>query len=228
MKEVLYNSLSNATNGLTITDVIVNFLAAAVIACLIYISYRISHSGPVYSERFNVSIVMLTLVTTLVMNVIGNNIALSLGMVGALSIVRFRTAIKDPRDTAYIFWGIAVGICCGVSDYLIAAIGSALIFAFLILFGFIRDNGRIMVIVNCEPAAGEEVEKHMGNLFGGKAALRVHNRAVKTQTEEFIYEISDNLLKKSEKRNGKLVKNLSGIEGVSSVSMVRQDDEINQ
>ena len=228
MKEVLYNSLSNATNGLTITDVIVNFLAAAVIACLIYISYRISHSGPVYSERFNVSIVMLTLVTTLVMNVIGNNIALSLGMVGALSIVRFQTAIKDPRDTAYIFWGIAVGICCGVSDYLIAAIGSALIFAFLILFGFIRDNGRIMVIVNCEPAAGEEVEKHMGNLFGGKAALRVHNRAVKTQTEEFIYEISDNLLKKSEKRNGKLVKNLSGIEGVSSVSMVRQDDEINQ
>lgn len=228
MKEVLYNSLSNATNGLTITDVIVNFLAAAVIACLIYISYRISHSGPVYSERFNVSIVMLTLVTTLVMNVIGNNIALSLGMVGALSIVRFRTAIKDPRDTAYIFWGIAAGICCGVSDYLIAAIGSALIFAFLILFGFIRDNGRIMVIVNCEPAAGEEVEKHMGNLFGGKAALRVHNRAVKTQTEEFIYEISDNLLKKSEKRNGKLVKNLSGIEGVSSVSMVRQDDEINQ
>ncbi len=228
MKEVLYNSLSNATNGLTITDVIVNFLAAAVIACLIYISYRISHSGPVYSERFNVSIVMLTLVTTLVMNVIGNNIALSLGMVGALSIVRFRTAIKDPRDTAYIFWGIAVGICCGVSDYLIAAIGSALIFAFLILFGFIRDNGRIMVIVNGEPEAGEEVEKHMGNLFGGKAALRVHNRAVKTQTEEFIYEISDKQLKKSEKRNGKLVRNLSGIEGVTSVSIVRQDDEINQ
>lgn len=228
MKEVLYNSLSNATNGLTITDVIVNFLAAAVIACLIYISYRISHSGPVYSERFNVSIVMLTLVTALVMNVIGNNIALSLGMVGALSIVRFRTAIKDPRDTAYIFWGIAVGICCGVSDYLIAAIGSALIFAFLILFGFIRDNGRIMVIVNSEPDAGEEVEKHMGNLFGGKAALRVHNRAVKSQTEEFIYEVSDKQLKKSEKRNGKLVRNLSGIEGVTSVSMVRQDDEINQ
>lgn len=148
--------------------------------------------------------------------------------VGAQSIVRFRTAIKDPRDTAYIFWGIAVGICCGVSDYLIAAIGSALIFAFLILFGFIRDNGRIMVIVNGEPGAGEEVEKHMGNLFGGKAALRVHNRAVKTQTEEFIYEISDKQLKKSEKRNGKLVRNLSGIEGVTSVSMVRQDDEINQ
>lgn len=228
MKEVLYNSLINTTNGLTITDVIINFIAAAVIACLIYISYRTSHSGPVYSERFNVSIVMLTLVTTLVMNVIGNNIALSLGMVGALSIVRFRTAIKDPRDTAYIFWGIAVGICCGVSDYLIAAIGSALIFAFLILFGFIRNNGRIMVIVNSDSKGGEQVEKHMGSLFGGKAALRVHNRSVKAQTEEFIYEISDKQLEKSEKRNGKLVRNLSGIEGVTSVSLVRQDDEVNQ
>lgn len=228
MKEVLYNSLLNTTNGLAITDVIINFIAASVIACLIYISYRTSHSGPVYSERFNVSIVMLTLVTTLVMNVIGNNIALSLGMVGALSIVRFRTAIKDPRDTAYIFWGIAVGICCGVSDYLIAAIGSTLIFVFLILFGFIRNNGRIMVIVNSDPRGGEDVEKHMGNLFGGKAALRVHNRAVKTQTEEFIYEISDRQLERSEKRNGKLVRNLSGIEGVTSVSLVRQDDEINQ
>lgn len=228
MKEVLYNSLLNATNGLTVTDVIINFAAAAVIACLIYISYRTSHSGPVYSERFNVSIVMLTLVTTLVMNVIGNNIALSLGMVGALSIVRFRTAIKDPRDTAYIFWSIAVGICCGVSDYLIAAMGSALIFCFLILFGFIRNNERVMVVVNCDSDGGEEVEKHMGNLFGGKAALRVHNRAVKTQTEEFIYEVSDKQLRKSEKRNGKLVRNLSGIKGVTSVSLVKQDDEINQ
>lgn len=228
MKEVLYNSLLNATNGLTIIDVVINFAAAAVIACLIYVSYRVSHSGPVYSERFNVSIVMLTLVTTLVMNVIGSNIALSLGMVGALSIVRFRTAIKDPRDTAYIFWGIAVGICCGVSDYLIAGIGSALIFAFLILFGFIRNNERIMVIVNNEPKAGEEVEKHMDTLFAGRAALRVHNRVVRTQTEEFIYEVSDKQLRKSEKRNGELVKNLSGIEGVTSVSLVRQDDEINQ
>ena len=120
MKEILYDSLINTTQGLTLQDVFINFAAAAVIACLIYISYKVSHSGAVYSERFNVSLVMLTLITTLVMNVIGNNIALSLGMVGALSIVRFRTAIKDPRDTAYIFWAIAVGICCGVSDYLIA------------------------------------------------------------------------------------------------------------
>lgn len=128
MKEILYNAVTASEGALTITDVLINFLAACIISILIYISYRLSHSGAIYSKRFNVSLIMLVLVTTLVMNVIGNNIALSLGMVGALSIVRFRTAIKDPRDTAYIFWAIAVGICCGVSDYLIAGIGTFIIF----------------------------------------------------------------------------------------------------
>lgn len=228
MKQIIYDSLVNATNGLTIQDVIINFIAAAILACLIYISYKASHSGPVYSERFNVSVVMLTLITTLVMNVIGNNIALSLGMVGALSIVRFRTAIKDPRDTAYIFWGIAVGICCGVSDYLIAAIGSVLIFVFLILFGFIRDNERIMVIINSEAKLDEEIENRMNSLFESKAVLRVHNFSVAGSTSEFIYEISDRQMKKSEKKNGKVVKNIADIEGVTSVNIIRQDDEINQ
>lgn len=228
MKEIFYESLVNSTNGLTLQDVIINFVAAAIIACLIYISYRASHSGPVYSERFNVSVVMLTLVTTLVMNVIGNNIALSLGMVGALSIVRFRTAIKDPRDTAYIFWGIAVGICCGVSDYLIAGIGSMVIFVFLILFGFIRNNERIMVIINSEQDAESEIETQMDSFFEGKAMIRVHNSNIQNGMAEYIYEISDRLMSRAEKRNGKLTKHLSEIPRVISVSFVRQDDEISQ
>ena len=137
MKEYLYTGLMETSGSLTLQNVILNFVAACILSFLIYISYRVSHSGAVYSRKFNVSLVMLTLVTTLVMNVIGNNIALSLGMVGALSIVRFRTAIKDPRDTAYIFWAIAVGITCGVSDYLIAGIGTFVIFVFLIILLFI-------------------------------------------------------------------------------------------
>lgn len=228
MKEIIYNSVINSSGGLTLQDVIINFIAACAIAALISISYRYSHSGPVYSERFNVSIVMLTLITTLVMNVIGNNIALSLGMVGALSIVRFRTAIKDPRDTAYIFWGIAVGICCGVSDYIVAGIGSTIIFVFLILFGFIRDNERIMIIIKTEKKEEEEIEKQMDSFFGGKAVLRVHNSSVQNGTGEFIFEVSDKLMKKAEKACGSLVKNLSAIEGVRSISIIRQDDEINQ
>lgn len=228
MKEILYDSLINTTQGLTLQDVFINFAAAAVIACLIYISYKVSHSGAVYSERFNVSLVMLTLITTLVMNVIGNNIALSLGMVGALSIVRFRTAIKDPRDTAYIFWAIAVGICCGVSDYLIAGAGSVLIFVFLILFGFVRNNERIMVIINGSREADEEIEKRMEEFFAGKAVMRVHNASLQDGAVEYIYEVSDKIMRKYENINGSMTKILSFVKGVTNISVVRQDDEINQ
>ena len=228
MKELLYESLVNTTEGLTLGETVINFAAAAIIACLIYISYRVSHSGAIYSERFNVSLVMLTLISTLVMNVIGNNIALSLGMVGALSIVRFRTAIKDPRDTAYIFWAIAVGICCGVSDHMVAAVGSAVIFGFLILFGFVRNNERIMIIINCGIEAEEDIEAQMSELFAGKALLRVHNVSMEGNNSEYIYEISDKNMRRSENANGSLQKNISGIQGIFNISIVRQDDEINQ
>jgi len=227
MKELLYNNLVTSSGALTLVDVVINFLAACIISILIYTSYRISHSGPVYSQRFNVSLIMLALVTTLVMNVIGNNIALSLGMVGALSIVRFRTAIKDPRDTAYIFWAIAVGICCGVSDYLIAGIGTFIIFMFLILFGFVRENERILIIIKMKTEAMETVEASIASYFQGKASMRLENHSVDTGMAEMIYEISDHHLRKAT-TNGNCVTILSAIVGVNSVSLIRQDDEINQ
>ena len=228
MKEALYNNLASTAGALSLSDIIINFVAACIISIILYVSYKISHSGPVYSRRFNVSLVMLVLITTLIMNVIGNNIALSLGMVGALSIVRFRTAIKDPRDTAYIFWAIAVGVCCGVSDYLIAGIGSVVIFVFLILFGFVKDNERIMVVVKMDASAMEGLENGMTSLFEGKAVMRLANTSMEDDIAEAIYEISDEMLKKAEQVNGSCIKAISSIEGVRSISLVRQDDEINQ
>ncbi len=228
MKELLYNNLINTRGALTLEDVIINFMAACVISILIYISYKLSHTGTIYSQKFNVSLIMLVLVTTLVMNVIGNNIALSLGMVGALSIVRFRTAIKDPRDTAYIFWAIAVGICCGVSDYLIAGIGTFIIFLFLTFFSFVRDNERILIVVRMDSKVMETVSSRVSSLFEGKAVLRVNNQSVEEERAEMIWEVSDKLVKKAEKTNGICSHVISEIEGVKSISFVRQDDEINQ
>ena len=117
--------LFDQVGNLTLDTICAHLIVALVLGALIYLSYYISHSGTIYSKKFNVSLVMLTVLTAMVMTVIGNNLALSLGMVGALSIVRFRTAIKDSRDTAYIFWTIIVGICCGAGDYIVAGIGSA-------------------------------------------------------------------------------------------------------
>ena len=124
MKEIIYSMLEQ--NGtLTIEEVIWHILASAVLGGCIYLSYYVTHAGTVYSRKFNTSLLTLTVLTATVMTVIGNNIALSLGMVGALSIVRFRTAVKDSRDATYIFWTIVVGICCGVGDYTVAIAGSS-------------------------------------------------------------------------------------------------------
>lgn len=225
MKEQLINYLVTNTGALTLEDILLNFLVASVLGCVIYLSYRISHSGAAYSARFNVTLVMLTLVTALVMNVIGNNIALSLGMVGALSIVRFRTAIKDPRDTAYIFWCIAIGICCGVSEYMIAGLGSAVIFGLMLLFGFVKSNERYLLVLRGDKKSEESVVRLMEDKFRGGAKLRVQN--VSGETGEWIYEISEHQLAKV-KKEGSLVEYLMGGAGLKTVNIVCQNDEINR
>ena len=226
MKETLYNLIQSQGEGtVTFGDVMVNLLVALLIGALIYIAYRSTHSGTVYSERFNISLVMVTLVTTMVMCVIGNNISLSLGMVGALSIMRFRTAIKDPRDTIYIFWAVAVGICCGVSDYLIALFGSVVIFMFLILFGFVRNTNKTLIIIRGGVSALVEAEKTVDLVLAHKAVRRVHNVEIGADGES-IFETTSVFLKKCEKKNGSLEEKLMGIEGIQSISIVCQDDEI--
>lgn len=102
MRDILRGILEQGTT-LSIEDIILHIVVATIIGFAIYISYWYTHIGTTYSKKFNVSLITLTVLTATVMTVIGNNIALSLGMVGALSIVRFRTAIKDSRDTTYIF-----------------------------------------------------------------------------------------------------------------------------
>lgn len=217
--------LTMNTGALTIEDIILNFIVAAVIGCVIFLSYRLSHSGASYSARFNVSLVMLVLVTTLVMNVIGNNVALSLGMVGALSIVRFRTAIKDPRDTTYIFWCIAVGVCCGVSEYIIATIGTSIIFMLMLIFGFVRKNDRFLIVIRGAKKGDDEVQKYMEYKFKGKAVLRVNNNT--QENVEYIYEISETMLNKA-KESGNVADELLRIPGMTTVNIVCQNDEVNR
>lgn len=227
MKETLYNIIQSQGEGtFTLNDVIINLAVAMLIAILIFVAYKTTHAGTLYSAKFNVSLVMLTLITTTVMCVIGNNISLSLGMVGALSIIRFRTAIKDPRDTMYLFWAVAVGICCGVSDYMIALLGTVVIFVYLILFGYVKNNDRTLIIVRGSSDALLESDNVVDQFLNRKAVRRVHNVEI-GGIGESIFETSSIFLKKCEKKNGSLERKISEIEGIKSINIVCQDDEIN-
>ena len=223
MKKYLLQ-LFESSGGLTPQDIILRLLVAAAVGAVIYISYWLSHAGSNYSRKFNVTLVSLTVMTAMVMTVIGNNIAMSLGMVGALSIVRFRTAIKDSRDTAYIFWTIIVGICCGAGDYLVASVGSAVVFLVLLVLGRLRNDNRQVLIIRAGRAGERKIEARVCSHFERKALLRVKNTT--EQSVEFIYELTRRTLEGAEKVHGPVTDALYALGGVEYVNVVSQNDEI--
>ena len=228
MREYLHQILETSGGDLSAGTIALRLGVAAVIAAFIFLSYRLSHSGSVYSAKFNVTLAALTVITTTVMIVIGNNIALSLGMVGALSIVRFRTAIKDSRDTAYIFWAIVVGICCGAGDYITAGAGSCVVFLVLLLFGRIRTDNRVLLILRAARINEAKVEALIFQYYDRKAILRAKNTT--EGSVEFIYELNGRYLERpvSEKAaSGKSITDaVYELGGVEYFNIVLQNDEI--
>ena len=227
MREYLFQLLESSGGELSAETILLRLVVSAVLAAFLFLSYRLSHSGSIYSAKFNVSLVALTVITTTVMIVIGNNIALSLGMVGALSIVRFRTAIKDSRDTVYIFWAIVVGICCGSGDYLVAAAGSVVIFVVLLLFGRIRNDNRALLILRTARANESKVESLIFQYYDRKAILRAKNTT--DESVEYIYELNGKYLRRpaGEKAAGKSITDaVYEIGGIEYFNIVMQNDEI--
>lgn len=223
MREKIYSLFTNPSD-MTWQQILMNISAAAVLGMFIFVSYLISHRGTIYSKKFNASLVILTVLTGTVMTVIGNNIALSLGMVGALSIVRFRTAIKDSRDTVYIFWAIIIGICCGVGDYLVASIGSAVTFLVIFILGCIKSDNRILLIVRADRAKQPMIKSQVYKLFSGNAILRVENTT--QDTVELIYELTQKMVRKAEKGEINITDSIYKLENIEYVNLVMQNDEI--
>lgn len=223
MREKIYSLFTNPSD-MTWEQILMNITLAAVLGFFIFISYFISHRGTIYSKKFNASLVILTVLTGTVMTVIGNNIALSLGMVGALSIVRFRTAIKDSRDTVYIFWAIIVGICCGVGDYLVASIGSGVVFVVILLLDCIKSDNRMLFILRAERSKSPMIKSQVYKLFDGRAVLRVENTT--DSSVELIYELTQKMIKKAEKKEPNITGSIYKIGGIEYVNIVMQNDEI--
>lgn len=234
MNKYLYEIISNS-GTLSLEDIILRICASAFFGAMIFLSYRVTHTGAIYSKKFNVTLVSLTVLTTMVMTVIGNNVALSLGMVGALSIIRFRTSIKDSRDTAYIFWTIIIGICCGVGDYTVAAVGSAVVFLVLLLMGRVRSEYRTLLIIRADRGQSDEIRRLVFESFTKTPILKAENTTdAKT---ELIYEIDRRAMAKyedaermcaikEERKPQSFVDRVYQLGGVDYVNVVAQSDEI--
>ena len=148
--DIFKSSFLETVSSFSILDTVIALVLALALGLFIFSIYKKTFKGVMYSESFGVSLVALTLITTLIIMAITSNVVLSLGMVGALSIVRFRSAVKEPLDIAYIFWSISSGIVLGAGLIPLAVFGSIFIGLFMLIFVNRKtsDNPYI-VIVNC-------------------------------------------------------------------------------
>ncbi len=149
--DILKSSFLEKAVDFSILDVTIAMLLSFVLGLFIFMVYKKTFAGVMYSASFGVSLMAMTLITTLVILAVTSNVILSLGMVGALSIVRFRTAVKEPLDIAFLFWSITAGIVIGAGLIPLAIIGTAVIGIFLILFANRKATDTpYIVIVNCD------------------------------------------------------------------------------
>ncbi|MGN1351167.1 MAG: DUF4956 domain-containing protein [Anaerovoracaceae bacterium] len=156
--DIFKSSFLESASTFSVTDTLVGMLFALVLGLFIFLIYRKTFTGVMYSTGMAVTLVGLTLVTTLVIMAVTSNIILSLGMVGALSIVRFRAAIKEPVEIVYLFWSIAAGIVVGAGLIPLAVIGSVIIGAILLLFANHKTGNNVpyILIMNCADEAAEQ------------------------------------------------------------------------
>ena len=147
------------TGKISTGDLVLSLVTAIVASLIITYVYKKNYTGVSFTKQFALSIILLTMVTSLVIRTINSNLALSLGMVGALSIVRFRTAVKDPVDTIFMFWGITAGIMSGAGLYLVTIL-STLLIGLLYFISFTiqskQDNKKLLVIVT-DTAKSQEI-----------------------------------------------------------------------
>ena len=202
----------NFTNGLSTLDIITVLSVTFIMGMFIFYMYKQTFQGVLYTQSYNVSLVMVSLVTSLVIMTISTNFILSLGMVGALSIVRFRTAIKDSMDIVFMFWAIAVGIANGAGIFKLSLIGSLVIAGvLLILTRFKSHTAPYLLILNYDEVVHDQVIVHL------KSKVPKYNLKAKTVANENI-ELSIEVRIGTE--DSHFVNTLSKIEGVHTAVLV--------
>lgn len=204
--------LDNIT-GVTIPDMLTALVLAFCIGLFIFLVYKKTFSGVMYSSSFGVTLVALTMITTLVILAVTSNVVLSLGMVGALSIVRFRTAIKEPLDIAFLFWSIAAGIVLAAGLVLLSVIGSLLIGIMLLVFVNKKSHSNpYIVVLQCENKAGEDA---------AVAYLKQHVRKSVTKSKTVARgQIELNMDIRLKDDNTDFINDLADLEGVKQAVLV--------
>ncbi|HIR17729.1 MAG TPA: DUF4956 domain-containing protein [Candidatus Caccocola faecigallinarum] len=187
-RDIFKSGFLARTAQLSVADMAVSMLLAFAIGLFIFYIYKKSYRGVMYSANFGTSLIAVALVTTFVMLAVTSNVVLSLGMVGALSIVRFRTAVKDPMDIAFLFWSLAAGIVLASGLVHLAVLGSLFIGIVMLVFSDRRDEERpYILVVHCADETSERAARDFAS--SRVKALSLKSKSVSPGRVELNYEV---------------------------------------
>ncbi len=181
--------LKEITQTIPTKDIIISLVVAMLSAIIINYVYKKTFVGVSYTKSFSLGIILLTLITSIVIRTINSNLALSLGMVGALSIVRFRTAVKDPVDTIFMFWAITAGIMSGAGLYVATLLATLLIglFYFISYTYQVKKTRKVLLIIK----ADNNIAEQLSDLLKDNKKCILRTESYKDNTAELTYEVGD-------------------------------------
>lgn len=207
-----------ATRELTVPVMFMCIILTAVIGTYIFIVYKLVNRNSFYNRNFNLSLIALAVITSAIILTIQSNIVVSLGMVGALSIVRFRTAIKDPLDLVFLFWAISVGIICGAGFVMISVIASAVLTIVIIVVSVLPgEKGALVLVVNAP--SFDSYDRIIAIVEHNTSYSKIRARNITNEYLNMAIEIKT-------RRPEVLLEELMESESVTSVSLVEHDGEI--
>ena len=219
-KDVFKKSFLEGFTSMDITTgkIAATLIVTALLALYIFAIYRLVTRKVFYSKNFNMSLAVMSLITAAIILAMQSNLVISLGMVGALSIVRFRTAIKDPMDLAFLFWSISIGIICGAGLYEIALVTSVGVTVFILVLDMLPvAKAPMMLVVNSSEMNGE------------KAVLDVvkrYSRYYKVKSRNLSKGRLDLVIELRVKEESALVSEVAALNGMISASMISHDGEV--
>lgn len=218
IKDVLSSMTDMSGGTLSPLNVIITLLLACALGLFIFFIYRKTFSGVMYSRNFGLSLVMVTMITALIILPITSNLTLSLGMVGALSIVRFRTAVKDAMDTMFMFWGIAVGICMGAKFWAVGLVGSLAIGLLMVLLSVVKFRTSLpyLLVMHFDLGAAANVKAMLGKL----PAHKLKSRTVRGNSVEMTVEL------RLRNEEASFVDKFTQLEGVYDASLISYQGDI--
>lgn len=217
-RDVFKSSFLEKAAEFSLMDVAIAMLLAFAIGLFIFYVYKRTYSGVMYSSSFGVAIMSMTMITTLIILAVTSNLVLSLGMVGALSIVRFRTAIKEPLDTAFLFWAISAGIVIGAGLIPMGIIGSVLIGLMLLVFVNRKSTDTPYIVVLS--LASDAAEEKCLNLIKEKTKKSLlKSKTVSPNGIELTLEV------RLKEMSAKILNELLAVEGVNNACLVSYNGE---